>query len=182
MRIRACLGQAFVLGVLLTGGCEPADRSDADDHADRSSPSAPNAAAQVSPVPALPADAGGDEAELVRLEQLYAKALIARDRAFLMRFYAPDWRGGNWMGFWSKSTMLKSVLDERYIVRSMTLRDLRVRRIGDVAIVQGVDEEVTSVDGRNTSGKWTFTDIFARRAGAWVAVASHTSEVRPTGE
>jgi ketosteroid isomerase-like protein len=182
MRIRACLGRAVVLGVLLAGGCGPADRSDADDEADRGSPAGQNVAAQVSPIPALPAGAAGDEAELVRLERLYAKALIARDRAFLMRFYAPDWRGGNWMGFWSKSTMLKSVLDERYVVRSMTLRDLKVRPIGDVAIVQGVDEEVTSVDGKNTSGKWTFTDIFARRAGAWVAVASHTSEVKPTGE
>lgn len=119
------------------------------------------------------------EAELIRLEQDYARALIAQDRAFLMRFYAPDWRGGNWMGFWTKSTMIKSLLDERYVVKSMELRDLRVRVTGNVAVVQGVDEEVTSLGGRDTSGIWGFTDVFERRHGRWVAVASHTAKIEP---
>ena len=86
------------------------------------------------------------------------------------------------MGFWSKATMLKSVLNARYVVKSMNVRDLKVRVTGDVAVVQGVDEEVTSVDGRDTSGKWAFTDVFARRNGTWVAIASHTSEIKPTGQ
>ncbi|HYJ83296.1 MAG TPA: nuclear transport factor 2 family protein [Allosphingosinicella sp.] len=64
----------------------------------------------------------------------------------------------------------------------MNVRDLKVRVMGDTAVVQGVDEEITSVDGKDTSGKWAFTDIFARRDGRWVAVAGHTSEIRPTGE
>lgn len=165
---------------LLLGGCDPAV------------PGAPGPGGAPEPRPApartaqpparTPADSAGDEAALIRLEKDYARALMSRDRAFLMRFYAPDWRGGNWMGFWSKSTMLKSVLGARYVTRSMDVRDLKVRVMGDVAIVQGVDEEITSVDGKDTSGKWSFTDVFARRDGQWVAVASHTSEIRPTGE
>lgn len=119
------------------------------------------------------------EAELIKLEQDYDKALINRDRAFLMAYYAPDWRGGNWMGFWTKSTMLKSLLNRRYTVRSMKLRDMRVRIVGDIAIVQGVDDEVTSMGGRDTSGTWSFTDVFARRGGRWVAIASQTTEVKP---
>jgi hypothetical protein len=63
--------------------------------------------------------AGADAAqELVRLEHAYAQALMRKDRGFLMRFYASDWRGGNWMGFWTKSTMLKAVLSDRYVVKS----------------------------------------------------------------
>jgi hypothetical protein len=86
------------------------------------------------------------------------------------------------MGFWGKATMLKSVLSERYVVKSMAVRDLKVRVVGDTGIVQGVDEEVTSVDGKDTSGKWAFTDVFARRGGRWVAIASHTSKIEPTAE
>jgi hypothetical protein len=71
------------------------------------------------------------------------------------------------------------VLGDRYITKSMKLRDLTVRVIGNVGIVQGVDDEVTMVDGKNTSGKWSFTDVFERRKGRWVAVASHTSEIAP---
>jgi len=140
------------------------------------------AAAALAAVPAVAqprAAPRSDEAELIRLEEDYARALIRKDRAFLMDFYAPDWRGGNWMGFWTKSRMLRSLLDDRYVVRSMKLRDLRVRVMGDVAVVQGVDDEVTSMDGRDTSGTWTFTDVFARRNGRWVAVASQTSKLDP---
>ncbi|MGZ8286283.1 MAG: nuclear transport factor 2 family protein [Allosphingosinicella sp.] len=165
---------------LLLGGCGPADRAGTSDTADPDSPRAAAGAATPS-AGAAPTDPARDEAELRRLELDYARALVRKDRAFLMRFYASDWRGGNWMGFWSKSTMLKSVLNARYVVRSMDVRDLKVRLMGDVAVVQGVDEEVTSVDGRDTSGKWAFTDVFERRDGAWVAIASHTSEIKPTG-
>ncbi len=131
---------------------------------------------------ALPATATArlsDEAQLIQLEHDYARALINKDRTFLMRFYAPDWRGGNWMGFWTKSRMINSLLDKRYVVKSMRLYDLRVRVMGNTAVVQGTDDEVTSMGGRDTSGKWTFTDVFERRGGRWVAVASQTTQVQP---
>jgi ketosteroid isomerase-like protein len=177
-RIIATLCLAGFAGL---AACDSPQRSGAAPPAAPASPAASPAAAP-SAAPSAPADPAADEAALIRLEQDYARALIAKDRAFMMRFYAPDWRGGNWMGFWTKATMLKSVLSERYVVKRMEVRDLKVRVHGDLAIVQGVDDEVTSVDGKDTSGKWTFTDIFARRDGQWVAIASHTSEVKPTGE
>jgi hypothetical protein len=188
MRIRSCPKRAalrFALPVALLlaacdGGDPPAARGSGDPPAQ--TPSAGALPAPKQPAPSAARNPALDEAELIRLEHDYARALMTRDRAFLMRFYAPDWRGGNWMGFWSKSTMIKSVLDARYVIKSMKVRDLKVRLMGDTAIVQGVDEEVTTVDGKDTSGKWAFTDIFARRDGQWVAVASHTSEVKPTGE
>jgi ketosteroid isomerase-like protein len=181
MQIQAWSKRALFLGpLLLLCGCGPADPESSGAEPAAPAPAASQPAAAPGPKPSP--DAARDEAELIRLEREYARALMEKDRDFLMRFYAPDWRGGNWMGFWSKSTMLKSVLNARYVVKSMEVRDLKVRIMGDVAIVQGVDEEVTSVDGRDTSGKWAFTDVFERRDGVWVAVASHTSEIKPTGE
>jgi ketosteroid isomerase-like protein len=176
MRVSKLARRTVCLGALLLAGCGSSGEPEAARTEDSAPPPANAAAAVLTPA------AAEDEAALLRLEQDYAKALIARDRAFLMRFYASDWRGGNWLGFWSKATMLQSVLDARYVTKSMTVRDMKVRVIGDVAIVQGVDEEVTSVDGKDTSGKWAFTDIFARRDGRWEAIASHTSEIRPTGK
>ncbi len=75
--------------------------------------------------------------------------------------------------------MLQRLSDRRYVVKSMQLRDVRARVIGNVGIVQGVDEEVTSMSGRDTSGLWGFTDIFERRGGRWVAVASQTTRIDP---
>jgi hypothetical protein len=134
------------------------------------------AAAALAPAGAAAAPAS-PEAELVALEQAYAKALIARDVDFLKAFYAQDWRGGDWMGFAAKTNILNLVKSGRYVIRSMTLRDLKVRIVGDVGIVQGVDEEVSSMHGRDTSGTWGFTDVFARRGGRWVAVASQTTRI-----
>lgn len=119
------------------------------------------------------------EAELIKLGQDYARALIVKDMAFLRAFYAPEWRGGNWLGFTTKSALLRKIQDRRYVVRSMKLRDIRVKFAGPVAIVQGVDEEVTSMSGRDTSGIWLFTDVFARRGGRWVAIASQTTKLEP---
>jgi hypothetical protein len=118
--------------------------------------------------------------ELIRLEQAYSKALIDKDRAFLESYYASDFRGGNWMGFWTKSTMLKAVLDDRYSVRSMNLSNLEVKIVGTIGIVQGVSTEVTTVNGKDTSGRWGFTDVFEFRGDRWVVIASHTSELKPT--
>ena len=177
MALRASTGFVVFLAGLVSA-CDPDSAPVAGDAAVPTP--APAAAAPIEAGSAVPRDPAADEAELIRLEQDYAKALIAKDRDFLMRFYASDWRGGNWMGFWTKSTMLKSVLNARYVVKSMKVRDLKVRVMGDVAVVQGVDEEVTSVDGKDTSGKWAFTDVFAHRGGTWQAIASHTSEIKPT--
>jgi hypothetical protein len=143
-------------------------------HAPRSLFALAAAAFVPSGAPAAPAPA---EAELVALEQAYAKALISRDVDFLKAYYAPDWRGGDWMGFAAKTNILNLVKSGRYVIRSMTLGDLKVRIVGDVGIVQGVDEEVSSMHGRDTSGTWGFTDVFVRRAGRWVAVASQTTRI-----
>jgi hypothetical protein len=124
-----------------------------------------------------PPDLQKARADLIHLEEDYVRALTTKDRAFLERYYAPDFRGGNWMGFWTKSTMLKAVLDDRYTVKSMELSSMQVRIVGTIGIVQGVSDEVTSVNGQDTSGKWTFTDVFQWNAGEWRVVASHTAEV-----
>ncbi|HEV2567491.1 nuclear transport factor 2 family protein [Sphingomonas sp.] len=136
------------------------------------------AALAIASAPAL-AQQGRAESELIKLEQDYARALVSKDMAFLRAFYAPDWRGGNWLGFFTKSTLLKRLQDRRYVIKSMKVRDLRVKVMGDVAVVQGVDEEITSMSGRDTSGLWGFTDVFARRGGRWVAVASQTTRIDP---
>lgn len=149
--------------------------------------SVPEATNEIAKPPARTAEAaasttdcGEAGAALVELEEAYARALIAKDRAFLENYYAANFRGGNWMGFWTKSTMIKAVIDERYQIRKMELSDLDVRAVGQAGIVQGVSIEVTSVNGRDTSGRWTFTDIFECQNGQWRAVASHTAELDPT--
>jgi hypothetical protein len=132
--------------------------------------------AAASPAAAAP-PATAAQSELIRLEQDYARALIAKDVGFLKSYYAPDWRGGDWMGFGTKTNIINLLIDRRYRVASMKLRDVQVRLIGDVAIVQGIDEETSAMGDKDTSGIWGFTDIFARRGGRWTCIASQTTQI-----
>ena len=161
--------------LLLVGGCSgsPQQRAQENESSSASPAAAPGGTATIDPARA--------REELIQLEQAYSKALITKDRAFLESYYAPDFRGGNWMGFWTKSTMLKAVLDDRYSTRSMDLSNLQVRVVGTIGIVQGVSTEVTKVNGKDTSGRWSFTDVFEFRGDRWVAIASHTSKLKPDG-
>ena len=168
---------AWIGALMILQGCEGpgADRHDR------------NVAMEQAPLQSKPAQGANsaapstasDQQQLIALEQGYSQALIRRDRAFLENYYAGDWRGGNWMGFWTKATMLKAVLGDRYLTKQVTLTNVRVRVVGDIGIVQGISQEVTSVDGRDTTGRWSFTDVFRRDDGQWKAIASHTSEVKP---
>jgi hypothetical protein len=161
--------------LLLVGGCSGSPQQRTQENKASTTPTSSASANSVSLDPARSRE------ELIRLEQAYSKSLITKDRAFLESYYASDFRGGNWMGFWTKSTMLKAVLDDRYSVQSMDLSNLQVRIVGTIGIVQGVSTEVTRVNGKDTSGRWSFTDVFEYRGDRWVTIASHTSELKPDG-
>jgi ketosteroid isomerase-like protein len=63
-------------------------------------------------------------------------------------------------------------------VDSATLGDMKVRVFGDTAVVTGTDEETTTVDGKKSTGHYVWTDVFVKRNGKWLAVASQTAEMK----
>jgi uncharacterized protein (TIGR02246 family) len=63
-------------------------------------------------------------------------------------------------------------------VSSATLGDMKVRIFGDTAVVTGTDEAVTMTDGKKSSDHYVWTDVFVKRNGKWLAVASQTAQVK----
>jgi hypothetical protein len=55
-------------------------------------------------------------------------------------------------------------------MESGTLLDLKARVFGDVVVVIGSDESKSSFNGKDTSGRSIWTDIFVKRPGRWQAV------------
>ena len=49
--------------------------------------------------------------------------------------------------------------------------------IGNIAVAQGTDTEKSIFDGKDSSGKYAWMDVFAKRDGKWVAVRSQTAKV-----
>jgi len=61
---------------------------------------------------------------------------------------------------------------------SMTNHDVHVRLMHGIGIVQGMDDEKSTFKGKDTSGTYTWMDVFEMRDGKWQAVASQVTKVK----
>jgi len=62
-------------------------------------------------------------------------------------------------------------------IESETLGQVKVRVFGNTAVVMGSDDEKSSYKGKDTSGHWTWTDVFVKRSGRWQAAASQATRI-----
>jgi hypothetical protein len=60
---------------------------------------------------------------------------------------------------------------------TIEIGSMEVKVLGNVAVVQGTDTEKSTFDGKDSSGKYAWMDVFAKRDGKWVAVRSQTAHV-----
>jgi ketosteroid isomerase-like protein len=136
------------------------------------------AALAASVAAAYAAAAPGDE--LVQLEANWSKALVAGDYATVDKIIAPDWVGQNHTGKRStKAEFMALFKSGKVKMSAMNNHDVHVRMFGEMAVVQGADNENSVESGKDSSGSYTWTDVFQRRDGHWVAVASQVTKVGP---
>jgi ketosteroid isomerase-like protein len=64
-------------------------------------------------------------------------------------------------------------------VESYTSDDMTVRVFGDTAVVAGRWTGKMTIEGKDASGAFRYTDTFVRRVGRWRAVASQNTRVAP---
>ena len=117
------------------------------------------------------------EATLRRLEQTWVDAFLHKDSIALGRVLAEDWHGQYPWGNEDRTQALAALASDKAAIQSLTLGPMRVRILGDIAFIQGTDDERSTFDGKETSGHFTWTDIFARRNGRWVAIASQLTRI-----
>jgi ketosteroid isomerase-like protein len=119
------------------------------------------------------------KAELIKLEADWSKASVAKDAATITRIIAPDWVGQGQDGTPNtRDKVLADMKSGKDVATSMTNHDVKVRIIGDIAIVQGADDEKSTHEGKDSSGTYTWTDVFQRRGGHWVAIASQSTPIK----
>lgn len=64
-------------------------------------------------------------------------------------------------------------------VESYTADDMTIRVFGDTAVVTGRWTGKVTIDGKDASGAFRYTDTFVRRVGRWRAVASQNTRIAP---
>jgi ketosteroid isomerase-like protein len=125
------------------------------------------------------AKAPGVSQTVQQVEKDWAAAEQAGDSDKLSQFLADDWTAWGPEGKkFTKAQFVSAVKTGKMKVESMEFGSMDVKVLGSVAVVQGSDTEKSTFDGKDSSGKYVWTDVFAKRGGNWVAVRSQVALVK----
>ena len=114
---------------------------------------------------------------LKQMERDWVKAQQTKDAGMLDGILAADWTGLEFDGKKiDKNQAMADLKSTDSTLQNITLGEMTVRVFGNTAVVQGSDTEKSTVKGKDTSGKYVWTDVFVSRNGKWQAVASESTK------
>jgi ketosteroid isomerase-like protein len=126
-----------------------------------------------------PAAAGNAAAdELKQIENDWVDAVKAKNAEKLGEILADGWVGLGWDG--KQSDKAKALADMKVpgnSLDSIEMGPMKVRTFGNTAVVTGSDTEKSAEKGKDTSGKYIWTDVFVKQNGKWRAVASQSTKL-----
>jgi hypothetical protein len=106
------------------------------------------------------------------------KENLDKDTKTLDRVLADDWIGLDFLGTAStKAQSIANLKSGTSTLQSVELGPMKVRVFGNTAVVTGSDTEKSTYKGKDSSGKYVWTDVFVNRNGRWQAVSSETTKV-----
>jgi len=116
--------------------------------------------------------------ELKQIENDWVAAVKAKDAAKLGEIVGDDWVGLGWDGKRAdKAKALADLKEPGNSLDSIEMGAMTVRVFGNTAVVTGSDTEKSAEKGKDTSGKYVWTDVFVKQNGKWRAVASQSTRV-----
>lgn len=140
---------------------------------------------QAKPVEQSPApvDKTSVEQTLMQVERDWGSAEIKKDYAAVDKILADDWVGIDYDGtIIAKAQAMADLRSGSSTLSSEELGPMTVRVFGSTAVVTGSDTEKSTDRGKDSSGKYVWTDVFVFRNGRWQAVASQSTKAQtPAG-
>jgi len=121
----------------------------------------------------------GADAELKAIEQQWLDAYMKSDPAFIKNLEADDYSIIESDGtVTTKAQDVKATTDKTFVLKSATMSDFKCRMIGDnCAVVTCMLKMSGSDEGKDFSGDYRGTDVFEKKNGKWMAVASQLTKV-----
>jgi len=111
------------------------------------------------------------------MEQTWLDAEKNHDPATFEKLVADDWIAITPDGKRQTKTERSANINNSHM-GSASLGPMDVRVFGDTAIVTGTVEESTKENGKQSKRHYAWTDVFVKRNGKWLAVASQTALVK----
>lgn len=119
--------------------------------------------------------------EIIALEQELGRAMIHRDVAALQRIVGDDWICQSATGRSTKQSFISDVAHGKLVMKKFVLHDIHVRIFGKVAYLMAADDEISTYAGANNSGTYNWLDVWVKRNGRWVSVATQITKAAPNG-
>jgi ketosteroid isomerase-like protein len=133
------------------------------------------------------ADTASVQQTLMQMERDWGEAAVKNHTAAVAKFLADDWLGIDFEGKSITKAKAMADLNELGYHWAMTseateteyyeIGPMKVRVFGNTAVVTGIDTEKSTYKGKNSSGKYVWTDVWVVRDGRWQAVASRSVKV-----
>lgn len=116
---------------------------------------------------------------LKKLEIDWADASKAVDVNWCSQIVADDWRlvGANGI-VKTKEIALRAMQTRDYKLESTDFGSMDVKMFGNVGVVQGSTTVHLLEDGRHTSYRWAWMDVFEKRGDKWVVVRSQVTKLQ----
>jgi ketosteroid isomerase-like protein len=114
---------------------------------------------------------------LEAMEQEWLNAEKNHDAAAFEKLVADDWIAINPDGR-SQTKAERAAAVKTTHIDSATLGNMNVRVFGESAVVTGTDDETATENGKKTTIHYAWMDVFVKRNGQWLAVASQTALVK----
>ncbi len=111
------------------------------------------------------------------MEQSWLNAEKNHDAATFEKLVADDWIAITPDGK-SQTKAERAAEIKSGHIDSATLGDMKVRVFGETAVVTGTDDEISTTDDKKSSDHFAWTDVFVKRNGKWLAVASQTAQIK----
>ena len=126
-----------------------------------------------------PADSNrAAEGELKRIENTWTDAQKTRNVDKLRDILADNWAGLGWDGETSdKTKALADLKSPGNSLDNIEMGPMKVRIFGNTAVVTGSNTEKSMEHGKDSSGRYIWTDVFVKQKGTWRAVASQSAKV-----
>ena len=116
--------------------------------------------------------------QLIDIENALAKAFVARDLATIDGSIGNDWTmQGDSGKMMVKADFYTPLKAGKLTYLKMISHDMKPHVFGNMAFVQGVVDQTSNYAGKQTTGTYTWLDVFQMRGGKWVMIASQISKV-----
>jgi ketosteroid isomerase-like protein len=124
------------------------------------------------------ADTTSVQQTLMQMERDWGQAAAKNDTTAVDKLVADDWVAIDFEGkSISKAESMADMKSGASTTQSYEMGPMKVRVFGNTAVVTGSDTEKSTYKGKDSSGKYVWTDVWVMRDGRWQAVASQSVKV-----